>query len=269
MANDDEIYGKLGRVWWERNGAEVNATPQQIRFSAARHNGATRAKAAELAGYSGNREALRSAGSRVDNTAVVKDLITLAEAAEAGVGDTTVTPAEIKKKLSRIIRGPDGALALKASELLLKIDSTLPAQMDTSKMSPADLLLTAVLLGCNDGQYRPECGPLIWAEMIVPQEAWWSPMVRQMAPFLKQHHPEVWAAARKHLAQWRPDDLQKLEAGPVLTATQIHDIAAKNIAALLAVVDPNGDIDARTAAFEELKQIGLIEPAPNREAVLA
>jgi hypothetical protein len=102
--------------------------------------------------------------------------------------------------------------------------------------------------------------------MIVPQEVWWSPMVRQMAPFLKQHHPEIWSVARKHLAQWRPDDLQRLEGGPVLTAAQIHDITAKNIASLLVVVDSNGDVEARTAAFEDLKKIGLIEPEGKRNA---
>jgi hypothetical protein len=261
LTNETDIYGKLGRDWWERNGAEVGATPQQIKFAAARHNGATRAKAAELANYSGNREQLRSAGSRVDNTPVVKDLITLAEAAEAGVGDTTVTPVEIKRKLSRIIRGPDGALALKASELLLKIDSTVTASFDTSKTDPAEHVLVTVLLCTREGGYPPELFIATWAMVAIPEHAWWCPLLRQMVPYLKQNLPAIWSIARRHLAQWRPDDLTALENGPVLTADQIFDIAAKTAGPLLTVIDGSGDIEARKNAFEDLRKIGLIEPA--------
>lgn len=260
MANDEEIYGKLGRDWWDRNGAEIGATPQQIRFSAARHNGATRAKAAELANYSGNKEQLRSAGSRVDNTAVVKDLITLAEAAEAGVGDTTVTPSEIRKKLSRIIRGPDGTLALKASELLLKIDNATTTSFDTAKLDPAEHVLVTALLCTREGGYPPDLFIATWAMVAIPANGWWCPLLKQMVPYLKQNLPAIWSVVRGHLSPWRQVDLEALEAGPVLTADQIFDIAAKHAGMLVTVADSDGDIDVRKNAFEELRRSGLIEP---------
>ncbi len=123
MANDTEIWGPLGQQWWEQTGAECRASPQQIKFAAARHGGATRAQAAAMAGYSGSAEALRSAGSRADDSKAVQDLLTFATAAEAGATDNPVTVAEVKKKIGKLVRSPDGAIALKASEMFVKLDA--------------------------------------------------------------------------------------------------------------------------------------------------
>lgn len=124
MTNDDaELYGSLGRTWWEQTGAECKASAQQIKFAAARHNGATRAQAAALAGYSGSPEGLRSAGSRADDSKAVEDLLTFAAAAEAGATDNPVTVSEVKRKIGKLVRSPDGAIALKASELFVKLDA--------------------------------------------------------------------------------------------------------------------------------------------------
>jgi hypothetical protein len=119
----EDIWGPLGEKWWTENGDACRATPQQVRYSAARHGGATRSKSAELAGYAGDAQALRSAGSRVDDTDTVKNLLTLAAAASAGLTNVDpVTVKECKDKVGKLVRSPDSGVALKAAELFVKLE---------------------------------------------------------------------------------------------------------------------------------------------------
>src|SRR5437763_16618076 len=106
----------LGEDWWRENGAACRATEQQIKFACARHQGANKSKSAALAGYSGNAEALRSAGVRAEGTKAVEDMLTLAAAAEGGAEENVATAAEIDRKLTKLIRSPDGGISLKAIE---------------------------------------------------------------------------------------------------------------------------------------------------------
>jgi hypothetical protein len=99
------------------------ATETQIKFACARHQGANKVRAATLAGYSGGPEALRSAGVRAEGTKAVEDLLTLAAAVEdGGSKDGPATPAEIDRKLAKLIRSPDGAISLKAIEVMARRD---------------------------------------------------------------------------------------------------------------------------------------------------
>jgi hypothetical protein len=115
MPNIDDIWGPLGEGWWRANGADCKASDQQIKFAAARAAGASRSKAAALAGYKGDSQTLRSAGSRVDDTDTVQNLMALAAAAAAGL--TTVDPVtatEAKAKVGKLVRSPDPTISLKA-----------------------------------------------------------------------------------------------------------------------------------------------------------
>jgi hypothetical protein len=124
LTETDDIWGPLGEQWWTENGEACRATPQQVRYAAARHGGATRAKAAELAGYAGDAQALRSAGSRVDDTDTVKNLLTLAAAAAAGLTNVSpVTVREAKDKVGKLVRSHDSGIALKAAELFVKLEA--------------------------------------------------------------------------------------------------------------------------------------------------
>jgi hypothetical protein len=115
--NDSEFsWGALGEPWWRENGAATRATEKQIIFACARHQGATQAVAAKWAGYSGSGDELRAAGSNAEGRTAVQDLLTLAQAAESGVDESIATAAEIDKKLTRLIRSPDGSISLKAVE---------------------------------------------------------------------------------------------------------------------------------------------------------
>jgi hypothetical protein len=115
--NDSEFsWGALGELWWRENGAATRATEKQIIFACARHQGATQAVSAKWAGYAGSGEELRAAGSNAEGRTAVQDLLTLAQAAETGVDESIATAAEIDKKLTRLIRSPDGSISLKAVE---------------------------------------------------------------------------------------------------------------------------------------------------------
>jgi hypothetical protein len=109
-------WGELGEKWWRDSGASCRATETQIKYACSRHQGANKSKAATLAGYSGDAEALRSAGVRAEGTKAVDDLLTLAAAAEdGGSKDGPATAKEIDLKLTKLVRSPDGALSLKLS----------------------------------------------------------------------------------------------------------------------------------------------------------
>jgi hypothetical protein len=109
-------WGVLTEAWWRENGTACRATETQIRYACSRHLGANKARSATLAGYSGTPEALRSAGVRAEGTKAVEDLLTLAAAAESPGDADTASAAEIDRKLTKLIRSPDGALSLKAIE---------------------------------------------------------------------------------------------------------------------------------------------------------
>jgi hypothetical protein len=256
MANDDAaLWGELGEQFWLESGDACNATPQQIRFAAARFAGATRVKAAQLAGYSGDDKVLRSVGSRADDSKAVENLITMAKAAAADVIKDPVSAADARNRIGQLVSCPDAGIALKASELFLKMEQLAAVTADTSKMTMMDAMLVTVLMGCAAKRHRPELWPLVWMEMFLPQDRGWTPMIRQMAPYLKQHHPALWAGARKHL----PDDFLALESGPVLPVETILEISLKNMPALVLIIDSNTDPDDRKTTCEDLRRIGLME----------
>jgi hypothetical protein len=114
-------WGELGEKWWRESGASCRATETQIKYPCSRHQGANKSKAATLAGYSGSPEALRSAGVRAEGTAAVEALLTLAAAEEdGGSKDGLATAKEIDLKLTKLIRSPDGAISLKAIEVVAR-----------------------------------------------------------------------------------------------------------------------------------------------------
>jgi hypothetical protein len=117
MSEQQFDWGSLGESWWRENGAACRATETQIKYACSRHQGANKSRAATLAGYSGSPEALRSTGVRAEGSKGVEDLLILAAASEGGGdADGPATDQEIDRKLTKLIRSPDGAISLKAIE---------------------------------------------------------------------------------------------------------------------------------------------------------
>jgi hypothetical protein len=120
---DDQInWGELGKDWWLEAGRTVGASEQQVIFSACRHKGMTAAGSARAAGYAGDSDNIRQAGHRASHSTAVMSLLSMA-AAESGAGpDGNVTMGEAKQILSRLARGSDPNVRIKAIESLAKIE---------------------------------------------------------------------------------------------------------------------------------------------------
>jgi hypothetical protein len=77
---------------------------------------------ARAAGYAGDADNIRQAGHRASHSTAVMSLLSMA-AAEAGEGpDGNVTMGEAKQILSRLARGSDPNVRIKAIESLAKIE---------------------------------------------------------------------------------------------------------------------------------------------------
>jgi hypothetical protein len=215
-------WGELTEKWWRENGAACRCTETQIKYSCARHQGANKSKAATLAGYSGGPEALRSAGVRAEGTKGVDDLLTLAAAAEdGGLKDGLATPAEVDRKLAKLIRSPDGGISLKAIEVAERREER---RRDRGRSSDDADLSDEGLARAFMSIARPEGAPIIWAELVLVRYHWHSPFLRELVPWFAANRPADWAAHRKRLfGEYGQmlDNVVKLESGPVLSLDEI------------------------------------------------
>src|SRR5262249_2406039 len=115
-------WSPLGEGFWTEAAATVGATPLQAKFAACRHRGMTAAGSARASGYSGDKVSIRQAGHRASKSTAVMNLLALAKA-ESGEGpDGVVTGAEAKRILSRLARGSDPNVRIKALESLARMD---------------------------------------------------------------------------------------------------------------------------------------------------
>jgi hypothetical protein len=251
MSEQQFDWGALGEAWWRENGAACRATEQQIRFACARHQGANKSRAATLAGYSGGAEALRSAGVRAEGTKAVEDLLTLAAVSEGGGdADGPATDAEIDRKLTKLIRSPDGAISLKAIEARdRRVGAAAQARAGAVK-EPDDPKEEArvYMSAC-----RRAAAPIIWGEFILRAHYWYSPFLHELAPYLRAHHPAHWQDYRRYLAgeyNQAAAQVDKLEKGPLLSLDEI-----------LAKVG----VDAPTPEFKSA-EANLAEEEPNADA---
>lgn len=94
----------------------------QKKWALAHLQGANFRKSAELAGYRGTAEQLRSAGSKVARSEKVRQFLNVARLQGAGPADGPVDGAETYRILSRFARGSDKSAAIRAIELLHRID---------------------------------------------------------------------------------------------------------------------------------------------------
>lgn len=204
-----------GRAFWVEAAKTTGATDLQMRFAVCRHRGMTAAGAARLAGYGGSDENIRQTGSKTSRSPTIMNLLALA-AAEAGAGDDGVVgTGEAKRILSRLARGSDPNVRIKALNSLNKLEVA-ERELAASRADlgdPVDSMRELIVA-------VPLFGPAMAAGM------WFNwqrslvdfPFLRVAAPYLAKHFPADWA-------RWRgpePDDvLDRAAAGPQLTPEQI------------------------------------------------
>ena len=115
-------WGELGEAWWREAGANCHETEQQIIFALHRHKGMSATGSAKAANYAGDDATIRQAGHRAAHSTAVMGLLSMAKA-ETGKGpDGNVTMTEAKQILSRLARGSDPNVRIKAIESLAKIE---------------------------------------------------------------------------------------------------------------------------------------------------
>jgi hypothetical protein len=121
--SEDFDWGPLGEAFWDEASKTCGATPMQARFACCRHRGMTAKLSAKLAGYGdGSEMSLRTSGSRTARTNIVVNMLQLAKVEAAGGDDGTVSLQEARRILSRLARGSDPLVRIRALESLSKID---------------------------------------------------------------------------------------------------------------------------------------------------
>jgi hypothetical protein len=115
-------WSPLGEGWWLEAQKTCNATDLQVRFCCAHHRGMTASGAAKAAGYTGDATTIRQAGSRAAKSTAVMNMAALAAAEGRGGDDGTVGPAEARRILSRLARGSDPSVRIRAVELISKLE---------------------------------------------------------------------------------------------------------------------------------------------------
>jgi hypothetical protein len=167
-----------------------------------------------MAGYAGDSDSVRQAGSRAAKSTAVMNLLAMASA-EAGGGDTgVVNGAEAKRILSRLARGSDPSVRIRAIEGLGKLEAAEQAANRQDEPTEPNAVFRHIV--CD----IPVLGPAIAVGMWFNHAGFISgfPFLETVAPYLATHFPGDWA-------RWRgtePDArLDRMAAGPVLTPDQI------------------------------------------------
>jgi hypothetical protein len=115
-------WGELGEQWWRDAGAQFKSSEQQIKFACAKHRGASNAGAAREAGYRGDEDSIRQSGYKAFRTTSVQNLLALAAAEAKGGHDGTVDGGEAKRILSKLARGADPNIRIRAIEAMHRMD---------------------------------------------------------------------------------------------------------------------------------------------------
>lgn len=115
-------WSPLGEAFWAEAQKTCGASDLQTRFACCRVRGMTAVGSARAAGYTGDNQTLRQAGSRAAQSTAVMNLLALSKVEAAGGDDGTVGVAEARRILSRLARGSDPNVRIKAIEGISKLD---------------------------------------------------------------------------------------------------------------------------------------------------
>jgi hypothetical protein len=125
-ADDAKVFdwGELGEKWWRDAGAQFKASEAQIKFACAKHRCASNAGAAREAGYAGcaDNDIAKQSGYKAFRTTSVQNLLAFAAAEAKGGNDGTVYGGEARRILSKLARGSDPTVKIRAIEALQKLD---------------------------------------------------------------------------------------------------------------------------------------------------
>jgi hypothetical protein len=254
-------WDPLGEAFWTEAGATTGATPLQVRFACCRHRGMTAAGSARAAGYSGDDDSIRQAGSRAAKSTAVMNLLALATAESGGGDDGVVGTGEARRILSRLARGSDPNVRIKALDSLQKIEDRQRADRSKDE-GPSDPVETTRQLFACTGIFGAVMVGEMWFNSVGDVAR--APHFEAWAPVVARRFPELWSKYREPILRraecFRGDEHEQryLEifdaagAGPELTDEQFR-------AAIGTVVPPRSN--GAAAVPEQIEQAGDTENA--------
>jgi hypothetical protein len=234
-------WSPLGEAFWMEAAATTGASLLQARFACCRHNGMTATGAARLAGYAQEGDGIRQSGSRAAKSTAVLNLLALAVAESGGGDDGLVDSAEAKRILSRLARGSDPNVRIKALESLNKLDRDERAANADIKTSWEDD--TRALLAANRN------GVGLCAMMFLgaiqdhrPRLALSGiPLFAELAPTISKEFPELWGKMRALLDSDCQAEADRMAGA---AATPIAELVPKTETAPAAEVEEESNATA-------------------------
>jgi hypothetical protein len=229
--SEDFSYDPLGEAFWLDAQKTCGATDLQVRFAVCRHRGMTATRAAKLAGYAGDDDSIRQAGHRAARTNCVVAMLDLAKVEGAGGDDGAVSPAEARRILSRLARGSDPSVRIKAIETLNRIDRE---ERDRQAASDGPLSFEDQMSGILAAG---EMGVGVLAVLALAEgiDISYSPL-REIAPHIKRDWPDIWGKLLSSIGRINPNTkLQWIEYGdaPLVDLGKFKPAAKRNGAAAI------------------------------------
>jgi hypothetical protein len=216
--SSDDFWKPFGESTWRDLAATAGASELQLKFSVARFNGATAARAAAIAGYSGTRDELRRAGYSAVRSAAVTALLELAETnAPEAAG---LTDEEVAAKVAKLVRSPDPQISLKACELH---DRRKQRQAELNRDKPdeslAEQLYSIIALVPHEevgaflamSAFESKAGNIVNFRFL-----------RECAPAISKRYAKAWQEWRNKDHRWTKF-LDEVASGPLLEG---HDLVA-------------------------------------------
>jgi hypothetical protein len=249
-------WSPLNEAFWVEAGKTTGATPLQVRFACCRHRGMTAAGAARAAGYSGDDDSIRQAGSRAAKSTAVLNLLALATAESGGGDDGVVGTGEARRILSRLARGSDPNVRIKALDSLQKIEDRQRAErlQDDGPSDPVET--TRQLFACT-GIFGAVMVSEMWHNST--GDVTLAPHFELFGPFVARRCPELWSKYREPLAKraecFRGDEREQryLQAFDAIgAAPEPSDEQFR--AAIGAVVTPRVNGSAAVPLPEQIEQ---------------
>jgi hypothetical protein len=209
----------LGESFWQETAAGIGANSKQAKFACAKYRGCTNTEAARQSGFGTDEKSIRQVGYRVARTTAVENLLALASAESSGDGyDGTVTPEETRRILSKLARGADANIKLRACEAIAKLEQAdQAARAIRRELSPDDIALE--IMRCS-----PAYAPVILGDSFFStmRTIWGLPYLKELAPLLKRDFPKAWETYRASVKQ--PEHVREFDAlgdGPPLSIDEI------------------------------------------------
>jgi hypothetical protein len=194
-------WSPLGEGFWLDAQKTTGASAMQTRFACCRHQGKTATLSAKLSGYGGEGVNLRGAGHRAGKSNAVMSMVQLAQIEQAGGDDGTLGGPEARRILSKLARGSDPSVRIKAIETLNRIDREERDRQVASSHTPtwSESAIEVLAIGGEMG-----VGLIAMTALADGIDISLSPF-REIAPHIRAYWPDIWGKLLSQIGRINPD----------------------------------------------------------------